>query len=121
VKAAVRNRPLDRLTKKRRNMDKPSKFRSAIPELAELLDRYGCTLKDRPAYVLIGTYDSKVVGYRRGIFGFTSVEFHAYLMQKEINKNGHVVVLRTEHHPEGGPFCLERYKERIRERGRTND
>jgi hypothetical protein len=72
-------------------------FGQTIPELSEIIGKYGCRLIDRPPYVLVGQYNS-ASGPITGIVAAAMNEFHAHILRREINKNGVVVIENSEHH-----------------------
>jgi len=98
-------------------MAKPiQKFGSTIPELKEVITKYGCGLgRGGPPYVVVGQYFSKASGPIGGILAAAQNEFHAHVIMREVNKNGSAVVHRTEHHP-NPTFSIAEFKTRIREK-----
>jgi len=91
---------------------------SPIPELRELILRYGERLTSDPPYVIIGEYRSEAIGRVMGILAAASNELYAYLLRREVNRHGTAAVERTEYHPDGGTFSLERFRQRLRDRRR---
>lgn len=89
-----------------------------IPELRDTIVRYGTRLSEKPAFVLLGQYNSKEVGPTMGILAATTNEFHAHLLAKEIRKNGYCDVQRTEYFPEESKrqFSIKKYMIQMRER-----
>ncbi len=91
-----------------------------IPELESVIRRYGTRLSAHPPYVLIGTYRSQVAGHVMGILAAASNEFHAHLLRRELNRNGHVSIECTEHHPTHHTFSIAAYRQKFRDRTRRN-
>lgn len=95
-------------------MKKPSsKFGDTIPELKEIITKYGCGLGDSPPYVVVGTYNSNESGSIMGILAACQNQFHAYLIRREVNKHGSSDVHRTEFHP-NPTFIISEYKKGIK-------
>ena len=94
----------------------PPKFGHTIPEMKETIARYGCRLRDKPLFVLVGQYDSLVSGPIVGILAAASNEFHAHLLRKEFRKRGTCDIERSEFHPDGATFSIEIYRQKVREK-----
>jgi hypothetical protein len=85
-----------------------------IPELKDLFKRLNCKkIEDKPYYIVIGTYKSKEIGPVAGIIAGTDVEFHARIINKEINKYGKCTIERTEYHPDGPTLSISIYQEQM--------
>jgi hypothetical protein len=84
----------------------------SIPELKEVLFKYGMPLKQQPPYVVVGEFKSKS-GPIYGVIGAANNQFHAYIIRREIEKNGKAKVFRSEYHPKGMDFCVADYKRRV--------
>jgi hypothetical protein len=95
------------------NQDKP-KFGSSIPELNNIITRYGSTLGKAP-YVIVGNYYSKEIGPFGGILATAQNEFYANLLLREVLKNGTAVIHRTENHT-NPTFSVAGYKQYIKEK-----
>jgi hypothetical protein len=87
---------------------------SRIPDLEDILQKYGTTLKNNPQFVLVGEYRG-VNGKYGGILAAANNEFHAYILKREINKSGNCRIERSEYHPDGATFSIELYRRRIRQ------
>lgn len=98
-------------------MTKPrSTFGSSIPELKEVITKYGCGLsRGEPLYVVVGQYFSKASGPIGGILAAAQNEIHARIILREVNKNGKAEVHRTEHHP-NPTFSIAEFKKQFREK-----
>ena len=94
---------------------RPSKFGSTIPELRDVISKYGCGLGVSPPYIVHGQYNSPTKGPIVGILAAANNQFHAYLIWREVIKNGKAKVYRTEFHPKT-TFNIERYKQTVREK-----
>jgi hypothetical protein len=85
-----------------------------IPELKKLFNRLNVKkIEDKPYYIVIGTYKSKEIGPVAGIIAGSNIEFHARIINKEINKNGKSTLERTEYHPDGPTLSIKIYKEQM--------
>jgi len=92
-------------------------FGQPIPELKNLLSKYGVALSASPAYVLVGQYNSKEIGTVMGILAAANNEFHAHLLRREIRKSGLCDIEQSEYHPSGNTtFSIEIYKRKMREK-----
>lgn len=94
---------------------KDKRFHKAAPEMRPWVDKYGCTLKDNPPFILLGQYNSKKLGPVMGILAASSNEFHAHILRREFAKNGHVEIMRTEHHADPN-FSIADYRAMVRAR-----
>ena len=72
--------------------------------LEEIVQRYGVSLRIHPPFVVVGWYDPPRGRRRRGVMGFASNQFHAYLIRREVQRYGYATVERTEWHPGGMTF-----------------
>lgn len=98
------------------NMEKQNrKFHKAAPEMKSWVEKYGCSLGESPQFILFGQYNSKQIGPVMGILAASNNEFHAHLLRREFEKNGHVEVKRTEFHPDPN-FSIQDYREKVRAR-----
>ena len=95
-------------------MKKRTKFGSTILELKDVIQKYGCGLGISPPYIVHGQYNSPTSGPVMGILAAASNQFHAYLIWREVMKNGRATVYRTEFHPNQN-FSIETYKAKVRE------
>ena len=93
---------------------------NSIPELVELIDKFGITLGEQPHFVIVGKYKSKAIGSVMGIIAAANNEFHAHLLKREISKNGVVTIERSEYHPDGCTFSIQAYYKKIREMKSNN-
>lgn len=91
-------------------------FGNAIPELREVIMRYGCRLSENPPFVLVGQYNSKEIGPIMGILAAANNEFHAFLLRREFRKNGNCDIEKTEYHSGKATFSIEMYKRKFLER-----
>jgi hypothetical protein len=94
---------------------RPTKFGTTVPELKEVIAKYGCGLGSDPPYVVVGEFNSKTKGPYAGILAAALNQFHAYLIWREVNKNGRADVKRSEFHPKTN-FSIARYKQQLREK-----
>jgi len=94
---------------------RPAKFGSTILELKSVIQKYGCGLGDSPPYIVHGQYNSPTSGPMIGILAAAKNQFHAYLIRREVQKNGKSTVYRTEFHPDQN-FSISIYKEKVREK-----
>jgi len=87
-----------------------------IPELEDVIAKYGCSLGNSPPYIVFGQFNSKTAGPFGGILAAATNQFHAYLILREVRRHGNKAsVERTEFHPRP-TFYIERYKEQLREK-----
>jgi hypothetical protein len=91
------------------------KFHKVAPEMRLWVDKYGCSLRDKPQFIILGQYNSKKLGPVMGILAASSNEFHAHILRREFQKNGNVEVMRTEFHPNPN-FSIEDYRAKVRAR-----
>jgi hypothetical protein len=91
------------------------KFGSSIPELQDVIKRYGCGLGDSPPYIVFGSYNSKASGPVMGILAVTSNEFYANIILREVKKNGRADVMRSEFHPNTN-FNISVYKQTLQDK-----
>jgi hypothetical protein len=91
------------------------KFGSSIPELKEVIQKYGCGLGDSPPYLVFGSYNSKVSGPVMGILAVTGNEFYANIILREVKKNGRAEVMRSEFHPNTN-FNISIYKQTLQDK-----
>jgi hypothetical protein len=100
-------------------MEKPTPNRTTpqnkIPELNEVIQKYGSALGDKPKYVLVGNFFSKSIGPVMGIIAASHNEMHAHILKREINKNGEVTVEKSEYHPDGQTFSISDYYKKIQD------
>ncbi|MFA5758914.1 MAG: hypothetical protein WC942_06120 [Clostridia bacterium] len=82
-------------------------YGSHIPELKPWLKKYGAKFSHSPQYVLIGSYNTSS-NTVMGILGAANNEFYAYILRREILKNGYCEIKRTEYH-ENPNFSIEEY------------
>ena len=94
---------------------RPAKFGTTVPELRDVISKYGCGVGTDPPYVVVGEFRSKTKGPFGGILAAAQNEFYAYLIWREVNKNGNALVKRSEFHP-NTEFSIERYKQQLREK-----
>jgi len=78
-----------------------------LPELAELVERYGIFDGPTPPYVLVGTLELKRGKHLTGVLCFAGNEFHSRLLAKKMSKYGTVQIERTKSHPEGETFSID--------------
>ena len=94
-------------------MKNNSKFGLQIPELKELISKYGSSLnKDKPPFVIVGQI-STATGPVRGILATAQNEIYANIICREVNKMGDAKVHRSEHH-QNPTFSISAYKDSIR-------
>jgi len=67
------------------------------PNIRSVVERYGVVGKTLQPYAIIGTIEVND-GYVSGILGFTSNEFYAHILKRELSKYGYVSLERTEAH-----------------------
>lgn len=94
----------------------PKSFGAAIPEVKEFITKYGCTLSDKPPFVLVGQYNSKEIGLVMGILAAANNEFYAHILRKELRKNGTCDIEYSEFHPDKTTFSIEKHKAKLREK-----
>lgn len=94
---------------------RPAKFGTTVPELKEVISKYGCGLGTDPPYVVVGEFKSKTKGPYGGILAAAQNQFYAYLIWREVNKNGNALVKRSEFHPKTN-FSIAGYKQQLREK-----
>jgi len=92
-----------------------TKWGSTIPELKDVIQKYGCGLGISPPYIVHGQYNSPTAGPIMGILAAAENQFHAYIIWREVMKNGKATVYRTEFHPNQN-FSIAIYKEKVREK-----
>jgi hypothetical protein len=93
----------------------PSKFGSTIPELTEVIDKYGCGLgKDNPLYVVVGRIISSD-GPIGGILAASQNEFYANIICREVNKKGDAKVYQTEFH-QNPNFSIAAFKQGLKDK-----
>jgi hypothetical protein len=95
----------------------PTKLISKIPELNDVIGKYGCGLGSDPPYIVQGVYTS-ASGPVGGIIAGAQNQFYAYLICREVNKKGKATVERTEFHPHT-TFSIKLYKEKVLEKVET--
>jgi hypothetical protein len=93
---------------------RPTKFGCTIPELKDVISKYGCGLGS-PPYIIFGQYNSPTTGPMAGILAAATNQIHAYIIRREINKNGTSTVYRTEFHPNTN-FSIAKYKDGLRQK-----
>jgi hypothetical protein len=91
------------------------KFHKAAPEMKSWVEKYGCSLNDQPPFILLGQYNSKILGPVMGILAASSNEFHAHILRKEFNRNGNVKVMKSEFN-QNPNFSIEDYRSKVRAR-----
>lgn len=91
-----------------------SNFGYFIPELQEVIVRYGCRLSDKPGYVLLGQFNSAKLGPTMGILAAANNEFHAHILRREIRKGGYCDIEKTEYHPGRSTFSIAGYMKKMR-------
>lgn len=82
-----------------------------IPELTDVINKYGCKTSNSPPYIIYGKVQSgkQVIG---GVIAVASNQFYAYMIWREARKFGSVCVRRSEYHPTPD-FSLKIYKEQL--------
>jgi len=91
-----------------------------LPDLAELVERYGVFDGPMPPFVLVGTLELKSKKYLTGVLCFVGNEFHAHLLAKKMEKYGTVQIERTDTHPDGATFSIDAIKDFDRMFGRIH-
>jgi len=77
-----------------------------LPEVAELVERYGVFDGPMPRFVLVGTLELKPGKHLTGVLCFVDNEFHAHLLAKKMAKHGSVQIEHTEAHPDGVTYSV---------------
>lgn len=98
-----------------------TKQNAFIPELNDIIEKYGVLFKEKPIYVVFGDYQSKLRGRVHGIIAATANEFHAFIIKREVNKSGKAIIARSEFHPDGMEFNMQLYFEKIEELKRKKE
>jgi hypothetical protein len=78
-----------------------------LPDIAELVERYGIFDGAMPPYVLVGTIKLSAKKCLTGIICFVDNEFHAHLLLKKLSKYGMVNIEQTDSHPDGATFSID--------------
>jgi hypothetical protein len=82
-----------------------------IPELKDVISKYGCKISNSPPYVIFGKVQSGTNNIG-GVIAVASNQFYAYLIWREASKFGTVCVRRSEYHPRP-TISLKKYKEQL--------
>jgi hypothetical protein len=94
---------------------RPAKFGTTVPELKDVISKYGCGLGTDPPYIVVGEFRSKTKGPFGGILAAAQNQFYAYLIWREVQKNGDASVKRSEFHPKTN-FSIAGYKQQLRDK-----
>lgn len=78
-----------------------------LPDVAELVERYGVFDGPLPKFVLVGTLELKPGKHLTGVLCFADNEFHAHLLAKKMGQHGSVQIERTKSHPDGATFSVD--------------